>query len=68
MREWGLYVSKGVKEPEPQMFAEPGLYLVKPDNTIYIGGAQLHAGGPPPHRRHHDCNPIFRGKRLSGSW
>lgn len=36
MRAWGLYVSKGVKEPEPDLFAEPGIYLVRPDNTIYM--------------------------------
>ena len=36
MREWGLYVSKGLKEPEPDLFGEPGIYLVRPDNTIYM--------------------------------
>lgn len=36
MPAWGLYVSKGVKEPEPDLFAEPGIYLVRPDNTIYM--------------------------------
>lgn len=39
-REWGLYISSsrgmtsaGVEEPP--LFAEPGLYLVKPDRTLY---------------------------------
>jgi peroxiredoxin len=39
-REWGLYVSTsrgttsaGVEEPP--LFAEPGLFLVKPDRTLY---------------------------------
>lgn len=41
-REWGLYVSTsrgktsaGVEEPA--LFAEPGLFLVKPDKTLYWG-------------------------------
>jgi peroxiredoxin len=39
-REWGLYVStsKGKTSAgvdEPALFAEPGLFLVKPDKTLY---------------------------------
>lgn len=39
-REWGLYVStsRGVTSAgveEPPLFAEPGLFLVKPDGTLY---------------------------------
>lgn len=34
-REWGLYVSRGIKEGEPDEFAEPGLFLVRPDGTLY---------------------------------
>lgn len=34
-REWGLYVSRGIKEGEPKEFAEPGLFLVRPDWTLY---------------------------------
>lgn len=41
-REWGLYISSsrgmtsaGVEEPP--LFAEPGLFLVKPDGTLYWG-------------------------------
>jgi peroxiredoxin len=41
-REWGLYVStsRGVTSAgveEPALFAEPGLFLVKPDGTLYWG-------------------------------
>ncbi len=36
MREWGLFVSKGIHEPEPDLFGEPGIFLVRPDNTIYM--------------------------------
>lgn len=39
-REWGLYIStsRGVTSAgveEPALFAEPGLFLVKPDATLY---------------------------------
>jgi len=39
-REWGLYIStsRGVTSigiEEPALFAEPGLFLVKPDGTLY---------------------------------
>ena len=35
MREWGLFVSKGIKEGEPDHFGEPGLFIVRPDRTLY---------------------------------
>ena len=39
-REWGLYISAGRGKTsagveEPALFAEPGLFLVKPDATLY---------------------------------
>ena len=39
-REWGLYVStsRGVTSAgveEPPLFAEPGIFLIKPDATLY---------------------------------
>lgn len=41
-RQWGLYIStsRGVTSAgveEPPLFAEPGLFLVKPDGTLYWG-------------------------------
>ncbi len=35
MREWGLFVSHGIKEPEPDHFGEPGLFLIRPDGAVY---------------------------------
>jgi len=35
MREWGLYISKGIKPGEPELFGEPGLFLVRSDGTLY---------------------------------
>lgn len=34
-REWGLYVSRAIKESEPDQFAEPGIFIVRPDRTLY---------------------------------
>jgi peroxiredoxin len=34
-KAWGLYLSKGVKEAEPDLFSEPGLFLIRPNNEIY---------------------------------
>ena len=34
-RDWGLYVSKAIKDTEPAEFAEPGLFLIRPDQTLY---------------------------------
>lgn len=44
-RQWGLYISTsrgktsiGIEEPE--LFAEPGVFLVRPDGTLYYGAVQ----------------------------
>lgn len=35
MRAWGLFVSSGVGPDEPATFNEPGLFLIRPDGTVY---------------------------------
>jgi peroxiredoxin len=35
-RAWGLYISKAIKEAEAATFAEPGLFLVRPDGRLYL--------------------------------
>lgn len=35
MSDWGLFVSKGIGEDEPEVFSEPGLFVIRPDGTIY---------------------------------
>ena len=35
MREWGLFVSRAIKDDEPPVFNEPALFLIRPDGTIY---------------------------------
>jgi peroxiredoxin len=44
-REWGLYIStsRGMTSTgveEPALFAEPGMFLVKPDRTLYWAAIQ----------------------------
>lgn len=39
-RAWGLYISTARNEKEPALFSEPGLFLVRPDGTLYFGSVQ----------------------------
>lgn len=40
-REWGLAISsKREGSEEPDLFSEPGVYLVRPDGTLYFGAVQ----------------------------
>ncbi len=44
-RQWGLYISTGrgktsVGVEEPALFTEPGLFLVRPDRTLYCATVQ----------------------------
>lgn len=44
-RRWGLYVSTGRGKTsagidEPPLFSEPGLFLVRPDGTLYFAAVQ----------------------------
>ncbi len=40
MRAWGLYLSRGVSDGEPALFGEPGLFLVRPDGSLYSAHVQ----------------------------
>ena len=35
MRAWGLFVSRAISDAEPDLFNEPGLFLIAPDGTVY---------------------------------
>lgn len=35
MRDWGLFVSRGLWDSEPPLFNEPGLFLISPDGSVY---------------------------------
>tara|TARA_R110002020_G_scaffold121800_2_gene276788 strand:- start:1929 stop:2438 length:510 start_codon:yes stop_codon:yes gene_type:complete len=39
-REWGLYISNAIKDEEPDVFSEPGLFLIEPDLTLYCSAVQ----------------------------
>jgi len=40
-REWGLYISSAREgSDEPEVFSEPGLFLVRPDGTLYMAQVQ----------------------------
>lgn len=44
-RQWGLYISASrgktsIGIEEPALFSEPGLFLVRPDGTLYYGAVQ----------------------------
>ena len=35
MRDWGLFVSRGINDTEPAVFNEPALFLISPDGSVY---------------------------------
>jgi peroxiredoxin len=44
-RHWGLYISasrgkSSINIEEPPLFSEPGVFLVRPDGTLYYGAVQ----------------------------
>ena len=44
-KQWGLYISEGIGKTsigveEPKLFPEPGVFLIKPDQTLYYGAVQ----------------------------
>ena len=39
-REWGLLISESISDKEPDVFSEPGLFLINPDNTLFLSSLQ----------------------------
>ncbi|SDK52209.1 redoxin domain-containing protein [Microbulbifer yueqingensis] len=39
-RDWGLFFSESIKEEEPQMFSEPAVFIIKPDQTLFAAYVQ----------------------------
>jgi len=44
-RQWGLYISTSrgatsIGIDEPSLFSEPGVFLIRPDGTLYYGAVQ----------------------------
>jgi peroxiredoxin len=46
-REWGLFVSRAVREGEPAEFIEPGCFLVRPDGTLFYAAINSAPWGRP---------------------
>ncbi len=46
-REWGLYLSAGVREGEPNVFSEPGLFLIDSTNKVYYSSINSNPWGRP---------------------
>lgn len=39
-KEWGLFISNAIKDEEPDVFSEPGLFLINADGTLYYSAVQ----------------------------
>ena len=46
-RTWGLYLSKSIKEGEPDLFSEPGLFLVDQNKEVYYSAVNSNPWGRP---------------------
>jgi peroxiredoxin len=46
-RQWGLFISRAIKDEEPERFSEPGLFLVQPNGLLYYVGLTNTAYGRP---------------------
>ncbi len=44
---WRLFVSEAIREGETKVFVEPGLFLVRPDSTLYYAAIQTQPFGRP---------------------
>lgn len=46
-RNWGLYLSHPIKEKEPELFSEPGLFLIRPNGELYYSAVNSMPFGRP---------------------
>ena len=47
-REWELFISRAIRDGEPPEFSEPGLFLVRPDGTLFFASRGSAPWGRPP--------------------
>ena len=47
-REWDLFISRAIREGEPPEFSEPGLFLTRPDGTLFYASRASAPWGRPP--------------------
>jgi len=46
-RKWGLFISKSIKDAEPEHFFEPGIFLIDKDQNVYWESIQSMPFGRP---------------------
>ncbi|MCG9793380.1 peroxiredoxin-like family protein [Flavobacterium algicola] len=46
-KDWGLYMSKGIKDGEPDVFSEPGLFLIDNKSEVYYSAINSNPWGRP---------------------
>ncbi|OBQ55892.1 AhpC/TSA family protein [Tamlana sp. s12] len=39
-RSWDLFISEAISDKEPEQFSEPGLFIIRPDFTLYASSIQ----------------------------
>ena len=49
-RVWDLFISRAIRDGEPPEFSEPGLFLIKPDGTLFYASRGSAPWGRPPIR------------------
>lgn len=49
MHGWGLYVSRAIKDEEPEIFSEPGLFLIDADGATFYAAINSMPLGRPKH-------------------
>ena len=47
-RRWDLFISTAIRDGEPPQFSEPGLFLTKPDGTLFFASRGSAPWGRPP--------------------
>ncbi len=47
-RAWDLFISSSIRDGEPPQFSEPGLFLVKPDGSLFYAATSSAPWGRPP--------------------
>lgn len=47
-RAWDLFISTAIRDGEPPVFSEPGLFLTKPDGTLFFAAHGSAPWGRPP--------------------
>ncbi|KUL35469.1 hypothetical protein [Streptomyces regalis] len=63
MREWARFVSRAVKDGEPEPLGEPGFFLVRSDGTLYAAALITM-----PLRPSHPVSPSSLAARLWGDF